>query len=136
MLKKITAVLSAPFRAGREFVDTRPSLGDVRSYFTQATPQVVFENGVHSVVLDRHGVTVDASLFSTSEDTIADAQAYVNGVAKGYALATERLLAVRRSTIARQNKIVRTIDAEARAAQQAAAAPVDVMPAAPVAMPA
>ena len=116
MLSKVLKCLAAPFVAGKNFVDQRPSINDVRRHLNQMQAVVVenTESRCYDVKLQfldaptvesRQLLQVDTTGATLQEEE--HAKVYASGIVKGFELTTGIVQNIRRSTISTQDKLIR-----------------------------
>lgn len=108
-MKKLWQIITTPFRLGVEFVDGRPSISQVRRHLGQVQP-VIRRNGpdteVHLQLIGASGVETECLKAIEAGGDMALARAYADGVVDGWGLCVKRVQILKRTTIARQNRVV------------------------------
>lgn len=124
MLARILSLLSAPYRAGVEFVDTRPSIASVRQYLNQDELKVDKRGEDFVLLAQIPNTKLDPSLLSVVRPKPGEApeasQAFMQGMVAGYELCRDKVNRARNSVIARQNRAIRNDRLAAKRASQQA----------------
>ncbi len=125
MLRKLLQSLTYPYRAGVNFVDTRPSASQIKQHLAQVEPNVVENpaNGACTVSLVLKGtdnVVVRDLMILDTPNKDANMQ-FASGLAKGFTLAQETVANLRRSECANQQALLKRLQRQAKASAKATA---------------
>jgi hypothetical protein len=137
IINKISSVLTAPFRMGYEFVDSRPSVTRVRRHLQRHAPQVVQSestSGFDVVLLTPEAPEVEGRIIChvpLTNDAEVD-RAYAEGIAKGFELTRQEIATLRASHIAGTDRALRHLARKRKTSTPAettpSTEPVAVMP--------
>ncbi|SRR5258707_1380600 len=108
-MKKVWQFITTPFRAAAAFVDDRPPISRVRRHLDQLQP-VIRRNGpateVHLQLIGASGAETECLKSLEAGSDVAVARAYADGVVEGWGLCAKRVRGLKRSQIARQDRVV------------------------------